>query len=84
MLARLDTAIELKDLNNDIQNSFQLNEYIFNFSNELTPLTYPLKYNKNFELLSGTLEFCKNYTHYLFSDKLIDDLDDDEEEITEI
>lgn len=74
----------LKDLNNDIQNSFQLNEYIFNFSNELTPLTYPLKYNKNFELLSGTLEFCKNYTHYLFSDKLIDDLDDEKTSINRI
>ena len=65
----------LQDLNIDICNSLQLNDYIFSFSNELAPLTYPLKYNKNFELLSGTLEFCKNYTHYLFSDELINDLE---------
>jgi hypothetical protein len=74
----------LKDLNNDIHNSFQLNEYIFSFSHELAPLTYPLRYNKNFELLSGTLEFCKNYTNYLFLDKLIDDLDDEKNSINRV
>jgi hypothetical protein len=74
----------LKDLNNDIHNSLQLNEYIFSFSHELTPLTYPLKYNKNFELLSGILEFCKNYTHYLFSDELLDDLDNEKISINRV
>ncbi len=67
----------LQDLNTDIHTSLQLNDYIFSFSNELAPLTYPLKYNKNFELLSGTFEFCKNYTHYLFSDELINDLENE-------
>jgi len=74
----------LADLNYDIHCSLQLNEYIFNFSSELTPLTYPLKYNKNFELLSGTLEFCKNYTYYLFSDQLIDDLNNEKISINRI
>ena len=74
----------LQDLNIDICNSLQLNDYIFSFSNELAPLTYPLKYNKNFELLSGTLEFCKNYTHYLFSDELINDLENEKNSVNRL
>ena len=39
----------LQDLNVDIYNSLQLNNFIDNSSTELTRLTYPLKYNKNYE-----------------------------------
>jgi hypothetical protein len=67
----------IRDLHQDIFNTIELNEYIFNYPNKLAPLTYLLKSNKNFELLSGTLEFCKNYTYYIFSDELVSDLEDE-------
>ena len=73
-----------RDLHQDIVNTIELNEYIFNYSNKLAPLTYPLKSNKNFELLSGTLEFCKNYTYYIFSDELVRDLEDEKKSFERI
>ena len=74
----------IRDLHQDIVNTIELNEYIFNYSNKLAPLTYPLKSNKNFELLSGTLEFCKNYTYYIFSDELVRDLEDEKKSFERI
>ena len=35
-----------RDLHQDIVNTIELNEYIFNYSNKLASLTYPLKSNK--------------------------------------
>ena len=65
----------LIDLNEDIVKTINLNKYIFDHFDALVSLAYPLKYNKNFELLAGTLEFCKNYTHYIFSNDLVSDLE---------
>lgn len=65
----------LKDIEHDASNALKLNQYISQCSGQLSGLTYPLKVNKNFELLVGALEFCKNYTHYLFSDNLMEDLE---------
>lgn len=64
----------LKDIEYDASNALKLNQYISRYAGQLSGLTYPLKVNKNFELLVGTLEFYKNYTHYLFADNLIEDL----------
>ncbi|RST62524.1 hypothetical protein [Candidatus Aquarickettsia rohweri] len=74
----------IRELHQDIVKTIELNEYIYNYSNKLAPLTYPLKYNKNFELLAGALEFCKNYTHYIFSDELVSDLEDEKKSFTRI
>ena len=74
----------IPDLHQDIVKTIELNEYIYNYSNKLAPLTYPLKYNKNFELLAVALEFCKNYTHYIFSDELVSDLEDEKKSFTRI
>lgn len=73
-----------RDLHQDIVNTIELNKYIFNYSNKLAPLTYPLKCNKNFELLSGTLELCKNYTHYIFSNELVSDLENEKKSFERI
>ncbi|MFQ3307336.1 MAG: hypothetical protein ACI8ZF_000584 [Candidatus Midichloriaceae bacterium] len=63
-----------KDILDDIKKTLQINHHIGVAKQNGESVNEALLYNKNFELLSGTYEFIDNYTYYLSSNKLIDDL----------